>query len=511
MKELKRESNNKSYYKGENKTQKPLANDLGENPKLQEIYHRVKGKRHPLDTTNIFSRLIFSYVGQYISLARKMVPTQECHHLLPKNEKVEKNRAQIGQRLYPVEGSEVEALPTDSDEIGFRMLPKMKNNLFTSFMGIIKKEFIYCFFLFFISSASEFGRLIILRKSLEDITDQINEFGRIQDKNKIFLDFLAVWGITLGSKILENAAMMQIYRFSIRLEGGLHGLMYEKFMRIGVVNPHEHDEGSIINYIQTDVASFNRTVLGLGIFFSTLVTLVASLYLGLAFFGSLFWILVGGFLICSLVTGVLVAMVMINYKNAKKETDKRLGVMKNVLKNIKFIKVTAMENFMFAKLSKARQFEVKYTVNSNRWQLIMVGFSRFFIGLNLVVFFYYYMNSGAEVTVANVTTLLMVFNLFMFGMIGTVGGLGFLAGSFVHVKRLTAFLNAREMVDFYKIKRQNPGSKYAVEIIDGSFYWDKKMSKHEAEEKRKAAMSGGKKGAKGWKKTSKGKRLNFES
>ena len=503
MTELKASTKSKISEKGQ---EKPFANNLGDHPELRDVFERVSGKPHPLDKNNIFKKMIFSHIGNYITLARKMVPTQECHYLLPKNERVEKNRQEIGVRLYPEDPNQAQVVPsaedkakdfkilTDKEEdIGFKMHPKMSSNLFIAFMGVIKKEFALCFFLFFLGSASEFAKLVILKRALEDVSDQINHYGKIQYKNQVFLDFFWVLAINISANIFENMGSMFMYRFSVRLEGGLHGLMYEKFMRIGVVNPYEHDEGSIINYIQTDVESFNNTVLGLGFFFSSVVTLAASLYLGLNFFGGLFWILVVGLIAVSLLTAPFIALSMINYQNAKKETDKRLSVMKNLLKNIKFVKVSGLENFLFAKLSRVRQSEVNFTVNSNRFQLIMIGASRFFIQMLLVVFFYYYMHSGADVSVANVTTLMMIFNMFSFSMMGTVGGLGFLAGSYVHVKRLSCFFNAREMVDFYRVRREDSGSEFAIKITDGSFFWDKKMSKEEAEEKRKIAMGGGKK------------------
>ena len=486
---------------------KPYANNLGQDEELHRIFNKISGKPHPLNRANIFQKLVFSYINQYILLAKKMIPTQDCHHLLPEKEQVDKNRANIGKRIYPADQDDGLEIPTDSGSIGFKMFSTVRSNLFIAFMKVIKKEFFLCFVLFCICAAFNFGRLIILKRGLQDVTDQINQYGRIVDKNSIFLDFLAVWAINIVTNTLENAVMMEVNRFTLRLEGGLHGLMYEKFMRIGVVNPHEHDEGSIINYIQTDVESFNKTVLGLGIFLATSVTLFASLYMGLYLFGHLFWVLVVGFIICSVLTGTILAMVIFNYRNAKKATDKRLDVMKNMLKNIKFVKVAALENFMFAKLSKARDSEVKYTVNSARWVLIMTGTSRFLIGVLLIVFFYYFMNSGAAVTVANVTTLLMVFNMFMFSMIGTVGGLGLIASSYVHVQRLTCFLNAREMVDFYRVKKEDPYSEFAVQIENGEFFWDKKMTKEEAEKKRKEAIKGSRGKKRGRKSAKKGKEI----
>ena len=55
----------------------------------------------------------------------------------------------------------------------------------------------------------------------------------------------------LGS-LLKNYIYCDLSRLSVRLKCGVIFTIYKKLMRISVLNPSEHTEGNILNYINVD-------------------------------------------------------------------------------------------------------------------------------------------------------------------------------------------------------------------------------------------------------------------
>ena len=81
-----------------------------------------------------------------------------------------------------------------------------------------------------------------------------------------------------------NYLAVERMRLTIRMTGALYSILYEKLLRIGVVNYHEHDEGSIINYLQSDVTMFKTANFAVKNMICSCMNLVLSVALGVFFF-----------------------------------------------------------------------------------------------------------------------------------------------------------------------------------------------------------------------------------
>ena len=469
-------------------TKRRLANEIDDDEELKQIYERISGKPHPLDYTNFFSKLFFCYIDQYIYLSKKMIPTQECHHKLPINQEIKYNRKRIGEGMYGADDDDsTSRLPTDVDDLDFKMKSRTKLSLFKAFINVAKVEFSICLVLFLILAGIEFVKVLVLNDTLDFIVEDIAKYGKIHNKMDIFKEFFIYWFMTIMIPILDNAAMMQLNLCTMRLEGGIHGILYEKYMRIGIINPHEHDEGSIINYIQNDVNSFNRMLFVLKYFLVNTVSLVACISVGLYFFGFYFLIMVFGSVTCYVVNWPLVAKNILYYMKSKSNTDQRIGLMKDILKNLQFVKVCALENFVQIKLSDIREIEIRNMMISGIYSSVVEGSSKFCTSMVIIIFFFFYILGDNEISVSTVTTILLVSNMYIENLTGTVSGLTGVLNSMVHFDRLDLFLNSDEMIDYYKSRRTDPESQFAVEVKNGDFFWNKKVSKEEAEERRQAA------------------------
>ena len=111
----------------------------------------------------------------------------------------------------------------------------------------------------------------------------------MRDKEVILFWFMIVWLISLTTAVIQGWISIEEERVAMRLVGGMYGIMFEKFLRIGIVNPHEHDEGSIISYLQSDVIALSTSMNGISQLITNIANLLLCMFIGLYFFDYVFW------------------------------------------------------------------------------------------------------------------------------------------------------------------------------------------------------------------------------
>ena len=130
-------------------------------------------------------------------------------------------------------------------------------------------------------------------------------------------------------------------------------------MKFSILNSSQHSEGKITNYLNTDIESIGE----LSDCVMEVVTETIRLILSFAFCYYLFsWIL---FSYC----GVYLIVIGLNYllykayRNYREQLilkrDSTISILKNCLKNIKFIKMMSWENVYFKRICDKRNQELK--------------------------------------------------------------------------------------------------------------------------------------------------------
>lgn len=223
------------------------------------------------------------------------------------------------------------------------------------------------------------------------------------------------------------------------------------------------------------------------------VNLILSVTLGIVFFGYIFFVIVGGLAVIGFFNTVFLKKAMKFTKSKQEATDKRINLLKNVLRNVNFIKINAWENLFMKSLDEARRNEMTRQIKVRAsWiginTLYNLGTPSIIIG-----FLYFFFKRGGELNVASVTILLRIFNLLEAAMMQLPAAVSCWGDMMVSVGRITLFLNSKEL-DYKKIRKEiNLESEDAVKISDGGFYWDKKISKEDAEKIREEKIKQSKK------------------
>ena len=486
-----------------NRDLRPTAEDLSTHPSLRNQLAKIENQPHPLDTTCFLNKILISYVNPYLNLAKKVIVTQRCHHRLPKSEELFKTRDDIGLQLYN-HGKESRArawrrnpsLPDKDSGACFEMKPTLQTPMMKAILRAYSFQFFYIIFLLLFSSLINFVSVFAMKNGLDEITTQLSTSGALTDKETILFWFLVVWGISVSDSVIQGWVGVEQSRVVVRICGGMHGILFEKFLRIGVINPHEHDEGSIISYLQTDVMRLYMSMFGLSQFVTNVSNLLLSIAIGIIFFGWSFLVILVGLYVLGYANKKVLNKYFEHYMLYAGMKDKRLNLFKNVLKNISFVKIAAIENVFYQRIDQIRSDEVGHNVKVTFYNCLMDQIMTVGTALIIISFLILYFLLGKKFDVSTITILLRVFELLKDSLFGVPAGIGVLSSLRVNFSRLSCFLESKELDSGRVRLGADSGSRYGVEIKNGCFYWDKKMSKEEAEAIKKTKMEAAKKSKK---------------
>ena len=314
-----------------------------------------------------------------------------------------------------------------------------------------------------------------------------------------------MWVFGVLNVILKNWIFVLMSRLSMRFFSGYAALIFEKLLRVGMTNPFEHGEGSIINYLQNDLMALQTDVFDLCQLASTAVNIPLALVLGYFLFGAYFLVVIAGISLLSYINAIVLNKSVATYDKLTQKTDGRLQLLKNVLSNIKFIKIEALENTFFMKLVRRRKEELMQRV----YLLSYYGFLEIVISLGIALiimaFLLTFFVTGSVFTVGSATALLQIIDLLKLCLDYIPQGISSIVTITVSSRRIDLFLESRELDAPAVYSESDPYNQYALEIKNGYFYWDKKLSDEEALKLREAKIEAKSK-KKNEKKSKKGKK-----
>ena len=490
---------------------KPFADKLQGYPELQRELEKISGQPHPIDTNCWLDTILVGYARAYMDLSQKMILTQNCHHNLPKKDEVLDVRNKLGEQLYQKHSRDTATAKPDQkdqfytelqeeEQVNFKMTPNLKRITLTAFTSAYWVEMTTILVTIAMVGTLNFSSVFATKEGLDIISSQLRVHHKIVNKEPILFYFGTVWLFGVLSAILMNWVYILMIRMAMRFFSGYTALIFEKLLRVGMTNPFEHGEGSIINYIQNDLMALDTGFAYIKGLLCSLINIPLALALGCYLFGVYFMVIISGILILCYINALILRRIVPIYNRWTQKTDSRLQLLKNVLNNIKFIKIGALENTFFMKLVQKRKEELIQRV----YFLNFFGFLEFVIAMGtaliIMAFLLTYFMAGSSFTVGDATALLQIIDLIKVCLFAIPGGLSRMASVVLSSKRIDLFLKARELDAPLVYAKSDPSSPYALEIRNGFFYWDKKLSAEEAHELRekkinsKEKRKGGKRG-----------------
>lgn len=432
--------------------------------RLEKDIARLRDQPHPLDKAGIMSSTFFWWVNPFLSIGNRTSLEQKMLPDAPKRDRVETNENSLMSFFYTRGG------------IGKAIIAMYKLNFFKNA------------FLMMITQASFCSLALFMYFLIEDIgsgkytgDDRTQRYG-------IWYGLIVLTQI-IGT-LLTNYVSCDLSRVGIRLKNATLYAVYKKILRVNVLNPSAHTEANIITYVQSDCQKIEDSI-------SKFSQILESS-----------WQIVFGYAVCIYLIQYNVIALMITFFSMTAFTlylykfimkyeigymiakDKKMQLLNNVLKNVKYIKLKVWELYYHAKLYLRRENEL---INQKKSNFV---FS--------VVFFLNWINPTTAIVVSVLSMLvfdstnaftaarLLAFMKVLTTILRGMGNIPVCIQFFIEVRvsldRLNSFLDAEEIKSEFIEKNPNPDSTFALEMEFGNFYWvktDEKLMKEKREKARK--------------------------
>lgn len=306
---------------------------------LRKSIDKLKYKPHPLEKAGVFSAIMFWWVNPFISIGNRTSIEQRMMPDVPQRDRVEKNEQMLSGE-FGIKGS-----------IGSSIIKMYKWNLLKNAILMMITQGCLCslaLFLYFL---------------VDDVAN--NKYHGDERLKRYGMWYGLIVLTQLCGSILYNYITCDLARVGIRLKNSVIFTVYRKILKISVLNPSQHTEGEIITYVQTDCQKIEDAISK----FSQILEAA--------------WQIVFGYAICVylihynvvpliLTFFLLTTLTMYLYKYIiKYETQfminkaKKLQLLKNVIKNVKYIKLKVWEVFYHAKIYIKREAELSALKKSN--------------------------------------------------------------------------------------------------------------------------------------------------
>lgn len=199
-------------------------------------------------------------------------------------------------------------------------------------------------------------------KIIIEATDNHDSEDRTQ-KFIIYLGSLCV--LQVFGSLLKNYISCDLSRLSVRLKCGVIFAIYKKLLKISILNPNEHTESNVLNYMNVDAQKLEDAITKLSL-------LLEAIWLIIYGFALCIWLISYNIVACIITFFGLTFITMSLYKVIFKyevmvaiAKDKRTQLLKNIINNVKYIKTRVWENFYHSKIYQAREAELSAIDKSN--------------------------------------------------------------------------------------------------------------------------------------------------
>lgn len=447
---------------------------------IKEASEHLMMSPHPLETSGLLSSLMFLWVNPFLWIGNRTALEQKVMPDVPQKDRVETNEQEISSSFSKIGG------------IG------------RTVATIYKWAFLKCAFLMMITQACYCSLALIMYLSIKELAEE--KYTGDEKIKRFGMWFGLIVATQFLGGMLTNYITLDLTRTGIRLKSSVIFAVFKKILRVSVLNPSQHTEGSIVNYVQSDCQKIEDAVakfsLALEAFWQIILGFSVSIYL----IHLNVVALVVSYAVLTFLTLYLYKYIIRYEIQFMVSKDKKVQLLKNVLKNVKYIKQKVWENYYHAKLYLRREAELGALTRSN-FVFSIVFYLNWInpsTALIVTILSMIYFKSDAF-HAAEILSFMKILTTILRGMANVPVCIQFFLELRVSLQRLNLFMDADEINTDYIKQTIHGESPYALQLDDGNFYWNKLDEKMMAERKKRARDE--KKKIRGKIKTIKGKAI----
>ena len=330
-------------------------------------------------------------------------------------------------------------------------------------------------------------------KELEHMTPDLSFFQRLLSAGKL------VFALMMSDLLLTVLKVQNNYILKLlteRIRHGINGLIFDKVMRKSVQRDTTFTLGEITNLTQVDTSKISN----MGTTMNRFIIAPMEIIIGVVWLYSLVGLaLLPGLVVIllSIFGNVYISSLYKRYRTRfLSAKDARGKLITEVFTNIRFIKMTGLENYFLEKIHLVKEEELLWI----KRQLMRAVFSITMNNAAPLLFsatvFGTYTYLYGIMDIPTIFTVMQVYNIFKRNFQGIPWMLVWIMDMTVSGQRLSFFLLSEEIDDSYiqKIPATEHNNGFAIEIKNGNFYWtDEDLKRLYQEEKDRIAEKGKKK------------------
>jgi len=421
------------------------------NRRVEARIKRVASGKHPLQKAGLISILFFFWVNPILWIGRRRPFEQHYHPRVPAKDSVAKNELAITQKY------------AQKHSIGKSVFSLFFWGMTKNFILMGISQFLLCFV----------AILMFL------VLELINNGTKTGDDAMYWYAgyFGAIAGFQLFGHLFFNYVQNDLSRLSVRLKSAVTFMAYQKLFKVGVLNPKEHTESNILNYIQVDAQKMEDAITKFAMLFESFWQIIFGFSISIYLVSYNIAACFVAFVSLTIFTFMLYKFIFkyeVRFMIAK---DLRTQLLKNILHNLKFIKMRVWENFYHAKLYIKRQTELAEMGKSNFVFTLIVALNWFNPTSSFLLTFVSMLLFDFPLIPGVVLAYTKIFATFLKGMANVPNAFQFLVEMRVSLKRLNYFIDSMEVEDDFIEKANAPNAPFAIQLEDGSFYWVKTNEK----------------------------------
>ena len=409
-----------------------------------------RSKTHPITKANPFSKIFFCWISEVLQISRNTPWTQEMHYNLPKEEKMETHSKNFYNEFLT------------------------KQDLWLTIWAVYKWYFLEVIIVMFFLPIYSFSSSVFS----SNIIGQIKKKVDLRDPavlQRMILSLLAIAFITSSTVVIQKLYIFRVDRFSLRIRSAVLAVIQRKIMRFSTLNSRYFTEGNITNLFQVDckrlTTFFQEYLIVMQSFFTVVIGVAYMVY-------NLGW-RPTGFVVAAYTANVILYIIFycVRAKFTRSllfHKDNRMAYFQNVLQNLEYVKIRALENFYSTKIFERREKELR-AQKRTIWLMCFGSYADWssfaFAAWAMVSYYTYFSDSGgADLSPESFFAGYLILNLLNSPIYHCIFRVNRLVEVRVSLMRISRFLTAKE-VDANNLEELDPKKGLALRILSGNFKW----------------------------------------
>ena len=340
-------------------------------------------------------------------------------------------------------------------------------------LSVFRYRFAIYAFLSVVISLTEYLNAWIMKAALTTLKEQPQDVTFIEKLQGVGKLVFALVASKLLLTIVSSNNQFHIEIASNKITNSINGLIFNKIKQKSLERDKLFSLGEITNLSQVD----SNQISNIGSSLSRLIIVPIEIIIGVGWLFQMFGLALFPAM------GVLFFVTTLNYYLSKlymkykiklmEAKDQRGQIISEVFNNIKFIKISGLENFFLSRILISKENELYWRNKFVDRSLASVVINNAGPMAFLITLFTVYMWMGNSLDVPLIFTSMQIFNLFKRNFSYVPYLLVNIADLMVSSTRISLFLMSEEIdyshITYHDKESETPNS---IEIKHGNFYWN---------------------------------------